>query len=342
MSDSLKVYAEAIEFARKNPTSVDVLRNYYLQLVTTIFYELTTQKNSPLMSAMCQTNIWNFEPENFQLTNTPATFKLHTSFDMYVIVYGLNVALAENLGSCKNVYDQRAAMIFRGLPLPESYGEILLNHLVMLDEELGKFSAAEKIVETPTPPQPPEEKIPATDDESDFKLLQTLAQSRHADDEKILDEIKKVQLVLQEELPQLQGALKKISDIRDGIDYATLSEPINQLIQLFDKLNETLQRHPLADTQKGYENLLKLCKSFSRLIERSLAMLGAELINETNIPVEPDKHDVANSVGFSESSTVTKILRVGLVYKGQILRKAEVEISEPATKIFGGKKVFGR
>lgn len=334
MTDSLKIYAEALAFARSNPTAVEILRNYYLQLVTTIFYELTTQKNSPLLTAMCQANIISFTPKNFRLQPAQGTFNVYTGFDMHVLVYGLNVALAENLGLCRNVYDQRAAGIFRGLPLPGSFTEILSSNLVALDEALERFSPAEKI-SMPAPTAPSAEKISAPADESDLKLLRTLAQARHADDEKILDEIKNLQLTLQEELPRLQGALKTISDIRDGLDFATLSEPINQLIQLFDKLDDTLQRHPLPDAQKGYDNLLRLCKNFSRLIERSLAMLGAEPINETNVPVNPDRHDVANTASLVDGATVSKILRVGFVCKGQVLRKAEVEVAVPARKFFG-------
>ncbi len=333
MTDSLKLYAEALAFARSNPTAVDILRNYYLQLVTTIFYELTTQKNSPLLTAMCQANIMNFAPKNFQLQPAQGTFSVYTGFDMHVLVYGLNVALAENLDLCKGIYDQRAAGIFRGLPLPGSYTEILFGNLVAFDEALARFSAAEKIAAL-APPTPPVEKNSAPDDESDLKLLRTLAQARHSDDEKILTEIKNLQLTLQEELPRLQGALKTISDIRDGLDFATLSEPINQLIQLFDKLDNTLRRHPFPDAKKGYDNLLRLCKNFSRMIERSLAMLGAEPINQTNVPVNPDRHDVANTASLVDGATVSKILRVGFVCKGQILRKAEVEVAAPARKFF--------
>ena len=334
MTDSLKLYMEALTFARSNPTAVDILRNYYLQLVTTIFYELMTHKNSPLLTAFCQANVMNFTPKNFLLQPAQGTFNLHTGFDMHVIVYGLNVALAENLGLSRNVYDQRVPMIFRGMPLPGNYTEILLGNLVALDEALIKFSTAEKI-SVPAPPTQPAEKISAPIDESDAKLLRTLAQARHADDKKILDEIEILQLTLQEELPRLQNALKKISDIRDGLDFATLAEPINQLIQLFDKLDDTLQRHPIPDAQKGYDNLLRLCKNFSRLIERSLAMLGVEFIDETNVPINPDRHDVANTSALVDGATVSKILRVGFVCKGQILRKAEVEVAAPVSEFFG-------
>ena len=98
-------------------------------------------------------------------------------------------------------------------------------------------------------------------------------------------------------------------EIRDAIDFKTLEEPINQLWHLFDKLNEILQRHPMPDAAKGYERLIKRCKNFSRYVEQSLAMLGAEVINETGVPFDPAKH--------------TKTLSFGLIYKGKVIRNED-------------------
>ena len=213
-------------------------------------------------------------------------------------------------------------------------------NLVALDESLGKFRyverLVEKIVEVPmqTPPEHDEEPLPS---------LKTLADNRRADDEKIIDEIKKLQRTLQDELPRLQGTLKTISEIRDGLDFKTLEEPINQLVQLFDMINETAQRHPQPDTQKGYDKLIKRCKSFSRYVEQSLAMLGAQLINETDLPLDTSRHKVTNTVRPSNLAKVAKVLSVGLIYKGRVLRKAEVEVVEPVTNQYTElKKSFGR
>lgn len=310
MTNSLELYKEILTFARNNPTAQAfyVLKNFYLQLVTMTFYELTAKKTSPLMSLFCQMNCADFAPKNFKIT-PQQPINLPTNFDMYMVVDGLNYAFSENLDSSLNIFEPYKKDIFRGLPLNGNYLEELINNLAKLDNYLGKFSSA---------------KIPAADDKN---FLQDLIQTRQVDDEKIIGEIKNVQRALQDELPRLQSTLKIISEIRDGLEFKTLEEPINQLIQLFDKVNETLQTHPKADTQKGYENLIKRCKTFARYIEQSLGMLGAKLINEINIPVDFAKHDVINIARPPDSAKVSKILRVGLIYKGQILRKAEVEVT---------------
>lgn len=336
--NSFELYRQILNFSQRNPAKVNELKNFYMQLLTTVFYELLTQKTSPLLSALCQANRINFEPKNFQLYQTQWTFEVPTAADLYFVVIGLNYAVSEDLKSCQKVYEDCAENIFRFRALTQKHFQILFSCLTALDNGLGKFFAVkvvekpvekivEKIIEVPAPKQ-----IPAEPDEQDKVFLQSLnslAADRYSADEKIINEIKNVQLSLQEELPRLQDSLKKISEIRDGLDFVTQEEPIRQLIQLFDKLTEILQRHPQADAQKGYENLIKRCRNFLRYIEQSLAMLGAEFINETEIPLDPDKHEVTNAARPSAQAKVSKILRVGLIYKGQVIRKAEIEIVEP-------------
>lgn len=332
MINSLDLYAEAITVVKNNPNVnvTPVLRNYYLQLTTMTFYELTTKKTSPLISTLCRVNNITLPTKNFSFVPAQVAFNLHTSFDLFAIVYGLNVALAENLDLCLTVFESNAERIFRGVPLTNEGFQSLQMNLIALDEGLGKFRHVERIVEKIV-------EVPVE------QSLKTFADSRRSDDEKIIDEIKKVQLALQDELPRLQGTLKTISEIRDGLDFKTLEEPINQLVQLFDMINETAQRHPQEDMHKGYDKLIKRCRSFARYVEQSLAMLGAQLINETDIPLDTSRHKVINAARPSDSAKVSKVLSVGLIYKGLILRKAEVEIVEPVMNQYAElRKSFGR
>ena len=343
MIDSLTTYREALAFAKNNPTAdaVPTLKNFYLQMMTMTFYELTTRKTSPLLSALCQVNQVNLPTKNFALMPSKASFNQRTGFDLLVIVCGLNIALSENLDSCMKFFDDNAKVIFRGNSLTAEGFQMLSKYLAALDESLGRFCAVqivEKRVEVPVEKivekrvEVPVEKNSSVL-EAEYKELllglDTLANNRRADDEKILTEIKKVQLSSQDELPRLQESLKKISEIRDGVEYKMLTEPIYQLLQLYDTMSETVGQHPQADIQRGYEKLVRRCKNFPSYVEQSLEMLGAKLINETDVPLDVSKHKVVNAVRPSKDAKVSKILSVGLIYKDQVWRKAEVEIVEP-------------
>lgn len=368
MIDSLELYKEALTFAKNTPmTSVvyfSSLRNYYLHIVTTIFYELATQKNSPLLSLLCNMSGVRLTPKNFSLQPSQLRFTVPTGSDLLLLVYGLNMALTENLGSCAQIFDESAKEIFRGFELDNKNFQLLYTCLQTLDDSVGNLCAAGKVVEkrvevpvekiverrVEVPVErivvkrievpvekiverrvevPVSDKVPTAQDEALTQSLAELSRKRLDDDARILDAIKNVQRALQEELPRLQGTLKTIADIRDGIDFKTTEEPINQLAQLYDKLTETLQRHPLSDTQKGYESLLRRCARFAGYLEQSLAMLGAQLIKEPNVPLDFGRHVAINTERPGEAALVSKILRAGLIYKGQVIRKAEVEVAEP-------------
>lgn len=266
----------------------------FVQLVTTIFYELVTQKNSPLLSALCHANGLKFTPKNFRLEPTQENFAVQTSVDFFLILQGLNVAAAENLESACKIFDDHAGYIFRGEALPTEYFQALHDGLSTLDNGLAKFTA------------------------DDSRELKALANERHASDEKILDEIKRLQLSLQDEL-------RIIAQIRDGLDFAAQRESIRQLIELSDKLNEILSRHPQPDAQKGYGELVRRCQSLSRYVRQSLAFLGAQFICETNVPVNLSLHETPPDSRPTDNAAVSKILREGFVYKGQVLRRAQVE-----------------
>ncbi len=338
--NSLKLYDEACEFIGKYPNATDWQKNFYMQILTTIFYELLTDKTSPLLSRFCADNgIRNLDVKNFKILYTPPSYdKLPSAADMYLTLYGLKILFTENLDACSKTYDRQNFQnnIFRGQSLGETYAQSVFNFFYEIDDGIKKFQQSEKIVEVPVEKiiEKPVEKIievPAapqivSDAESAdlLKALDEIAKNRKSDDEKIVDEIKNVQQTLQGEFSAIQQSLKQISEIRDDIDFRGMKEPIYQLIQLYHKLDDNLKRHPMADKDKGYAALIKRCESFLKYVAQSLKMLGVELINETGKTFDPDKNKVADDSPVSLDSTVTKIVKSGFVYKGQILEKAEV------------------
>lgn len=305
MIDSVELYKTALQWQnlnlRYNDIYKDQVKNSYLQTVTAIFYELVTQKNSPLLSEMCAANDIDFAAKNFKLEKINARLEKN-SVDMYCIVFGLNEIFSKNLDACANFYETVKKIIFTGKNLgPESFTQIIIL-LKNIDKLLKKFS-----------PQPPnEEKIL-------LQELNSIAKNRTADDEKIIAEIIKVQAAA-------QNSLKAISEIRDGLDFRTLQEPITQLIFLYHKLDDNLKRHPQTDAQKGYSALIKRCQKFLDYITQSLEMLGVELISASGGAFNPDLHKILDDEKISTNSTVTKIKKIGFIYKGKILEKATVEV----------------
>ena len=317
MFDSVDFYNAAFKWQQVNLSNNNNYSEYvktaYLQIITTVFYELTTKRKSPLLSEMCAVNGINFSGQNFQVEkiNVCRLSCVKNSFDMYCIFQGLNIAFSENLDACSIFFEKCKPNIFSCCTIDKNSFKKLIDCLTMIDMQLKKF----------LPQAPNEEKI----------LLQELnfiAKNRISDDEKIIAEIIKIQAAMQNEVLTIQNSLKQISEIRDGLDFRTLREPIYQLIQLYEKFDSNLKRHPMEDTEKGYRELIRRCNSFLRYIVQSLEMLGVELINTTGGIFDPDKHKVVDDENFSLDSTVTKINKIGFIYKGKILEKAEVEVAK--------------
>ena len=339
MSNSAALYLETCNRAKNSSAYFfwKDAKNFYLQIVTTIFFELTTAKNSPLISNFCASNGINFVGKNFKIDSSAEKFNFSTSYDMYCVIFGLHLAISENLETAAQFFEQCKEKIFRGNFLASEEFLKLADCLKMIDNQLEKLSATQEIIPPP--------KI-SDDEEKIFQnTLDDIAKNRKSDDEKIIDEIKKIQLSMQAEVETIQKSLKQISDLRDEIDFRGMDEPIRQLIQLYYKLSENLKRHPQADEKKGYDALIKRCNSFLKYITQSLAMLGVEMIDDTGKIFDPDKNKTSDDAENPLDATVTKILKAGFIYKGKVIEKAEVEISAPAktfstTNYFSGGKFF--
>lgn len=334
MVNSAALYSETCSQAKFQPAYFFLknAKNFYLQIVTTTFFELTTAKNSPLISKFCASNGINFVGKNFQIDSAAENFIFSTSYDMHGIIFGLHLAISENLDTSAQFFEQCKEKIFRGNFLTSEDFLKLTDYLQMIDNQLEKFSSATKIIS-------PQKNLDG-EEKNLQQVLNSIAQNRKSDDEKIIDEIKKIQLNMQAEVETIQKSLKQISALRDEIDFRGMDEPIRQMIQLYYKLSENLKRHPQIDEKKGYDALIKRCNSFLKYLTQSLAMLGVEIINDTGKIFDPDKNKISDDIENPLEATVTKILKAGFIYKGKVIEKAEVEVSAPVKTFSSTKNYF--
>ena len=336
------------------------LRDYYLQIETVVFYELISTQTSALLSKFCIENPLPFECKNLRIMTPDRLSNAPSSFDMYCVLEGLCMLFGGDLDACLNTFNENRVNMFQSKVLSIQQTEQLTFALQTLDDYVGKSfqnqsALNQSMLNQSTLNQSMQNRSAlnqsaqnqsvsgvADEDAAAFSLeLQNISQARHADDELIIDELKKIQLSMQDEVSTLRTSLKHIAEVRDGIDFALMREPITQLIELHRKLADNLKLHPQDDVQKGYNSLLRRCTGFLKYITQSLAMLGVELIDETGCMVDPDKHIVEDETRASLNATVEKIIRVGFIYKGKVLEKAVVEIAAPAMQNVG-RSAFGK
>ncbi len=340
MANSYTLYLEACSILKNFPDEY-WRKNFYLRIVTTMFYELLKDKTSPLISKICADNEINFQGINFTVAPFQKNYTAPKpiSCDAYMLTFGLSVAFNENLDACDKYYEEQAFknFIFQGKILPETYAQEIMNCLATIDNCLKNYQPIEKVIQVPIEKvvekiiETPVEKVidPAT--KTLLDELDDIAKNRVTDDAKITDEVKKLQLTLQDELALIQQSLKQISDIRDGLEYRNLKEPIYQLIQLHRKIFDSVKRHPMEDKEKGYATLIKRFNSVLTYVTQSLKMLGVELIESTGGVFDPVKNKVADDADNPLDCVVKKIIRPGFMYKGTVLEQAEVEVEKKST-----------
>lgn len=111
-----------------------------------------------------------------------------------------------------------------------------------------------------------------------------------------------------------------------------MCSPGRKEISIFYLIDETLRCHPDYNDPDSYENLIESCREFGEAVKQSLAMLGVTPICDTDIPYDPESCQVEPGERPKRSSRVVRILKPGFRYKGKVLEKAMVELSDKAEK----------
>ena len=354
MANSFNLYLETCSIVKTFPDEY-WRKNFYLRIVTTMFYELLKDKNSPLISRFCADNNINFQGKNFNVAPFQKKFipPKQISCDAFFLLFGLSVAFSENLDVCDKYYDEQSFkdFIFQGQIMSETHVQKIMNFLDTIDNCMKNYLPVEKekVIQVPVERvvekivEKPVEKVIDPETKTLLTELDTISKNRVADDEKIMDDVKQLQLTLQDEFERIKESLKQIADIRDDVEYRNLKEPIYQLIQLHKRVSDSVKRHPMEDKEKGYATLIKRFNSVLTYVTQSLKMLGVELIDETDGIFDPVKHKVDYDADNPIDCVVKKIIRPGFMYKGTVLEQAEVEVEKPVTNFTATRNnFFGR
>lgn len=312
----------------KNNNYVEEVCEKYLNIIQVMFYELIKERESCLLSWLCNVNNIYGKGENYIIKNR--THNNETRYDIYPLIIGLNTYITNGLDECYTIFfrckfDNK---IFLNLPFDyrQDYNNVA-KELQRLDwniksilyeaipnsniqirkpTELKNVKALERVFRIPEPG--------LTD------KLNAFAEKRKAHDLALSEQFEQLQVSLQNEL-------KQIREIREGIDYNITQEAISQFISLFSLLNDTLLYHSNSNSKESYTNLIESCEDLLANIIQSLAMLGVTIIDDVGKTFDPGKHKAVSGMQPNHLSTITKVVKIGFIYKNKVLEKAEVEIS---------------
>lgn len=301
----------------------------YMTIIQIMFYELITNKESSLLSCLCSVNKINVTTDNYTIKHN--NNHRWTGCDLYPLIVGLNTAITKNLDECYRIYSKEkyGEQIFQNKPFNRgwNYANMIAEELQKLDYNIGQIlSSATQNGDKQKEKTTELKKVEARDTISRIPnpevtdKLNKFAENRKANDLALSEQIEQLQLSLQNELQQIIA-------IREGIDYNITQEAISQFVFLFSLLNDTLQYHSGSNRKDGYSNLIESCEDLLENIMQSLTMLGVEMINDVGKPFDPGRHKAVSGMQPKRLSSVTKVVKIGFIYKNKVLEKAEVEIT---------------
>lgn len=90
---------------------------------------------------------------------------------------------------------------------------------------------------------------------------------------------------------------------------------IDNLARAFDSVPEDLKTN----------EWIKGVQSIEKNLLGELEKLGLEVINQSGVPVDPNKHEVVLQ-GVGPANQVVQILEKGYLYKGRVIRPAKVQV----------------
>jgi molecular chaperone GrpE (heat shock protein) len=316
---------EQLQDAKTSQGALLELKRHYVELISTMMFELITKKHCDLLSILCTLNDIRVDVDNYEIFSISSDFK--STYDILPILDGLNIAFESGLNQCVSSFLNAKGHIFQRKAFAEEFDYIsfLNNELRRLDGNLERVLSfcsynkvepklQEAILTIDTKTSMPDPKL--TD------KLNQLAEKRRANDTEFAEQIQNIQILLQSEL-------KQIMSIRDGIDYYNMQEPVLQLMTLFYLISDTLLYHSHEDdSKKSYHNLIESCEDFLEHIMQSLAMLGVTIINDVDKPFDPARHKTIRGVQPIRQAHISKVTKIGFSYKDKVLEKAEVELDQ--------------
>lgn len=128
---------------------------------------------------------------------------------------------------------------------------------------------------------------------------------------------------------ELTHVRSEYQDFRHQQSKMSKSQTEHETAEVIERI---LEVHDSLDLAKSAKNKLEFEKGLTQIIkqmDQALSSLGVEVLDPTNMPFDPELHEVLRKdrIATLPSETVVKVFTKGYVLKGKLLRPAKVAIS---------------
>lgn len=314
---------------------IDRIRSIYVQIIKYVTNELLIKKHSKLISHLC--SLCGVKAEGLNLTrfsigsDSIEQYQISWGWCLRAIVWGVKEILQDRFDNIEKIYSDNYGFYMFASSLP-NVNETLKNKFLKNEHFMAKeITDGLKDIDTCISnifgiPQVQKKAAPVVAIINGDKLADKLnerAEKQCSDDSDLSGKLAEIQISLQE-VQKLSGS---IMELRDSVEYNASRKAVDELFGLYEELEEIIV-HNMPENSNNCQSctLIEDCKELLSSIEYALSLFGVKTLGKTNEAFDVKIHEAVGDMKPSRSALVKSVIKVGFIYKNNVLRKSQVEL----------------
>lgn len=313
---------------------IGCIRSNYVQIIKSVANELLIKKRSKLISHLC--SLCGVKAEGLDLTrfsiDSDSIEQYQTSWFwcLRAIVWGVKEILQDRFDNIEKIYSDNCGFYMFASSLSiisKSLDAALKNEPLMANDITDGLKDIDTCISNIFGiPQVQKKAAPVVAIINGDKLADKLnerAEKQCSDDSDLSGKLAEIQISLQE-VQKLSGS---IMELRDSVEYNASRKAVDELFGLYEELEEVIA-HNIPENSNNCQSctLIEDCKELLSSIEYALSSFGVKTLGKTNEVFDVRIHEAVGDTKPSRSALVKSVIKVGFIYKNNVLRKSQVEL----------------
>lgn len=313
---------------------IDRIRSIYVQIIKYVANELLIKKHSKLISHLC--SLCGVKAEGLDLTrfsidsDSIEQYQISWAWCLRAIVWGVREILQDRFDNIEKIYSDNYGFYMFASSLPsisKSLDIALKNEPLMANDITDGLKGIDICISNIFGiPQVQKKAAPVVAIINGDKLADKLnerAEKQCRDDSDLSGKLAEIQISLQE-VQKLSGS---IMELRDSVEYNASRKAVDELFGLYEELEEVIV-HNIPENNNNCQSctLIEDCEELLSSIEYALSSFGVKTLGKTHEAFDARIHEAVGDTKPSRSALVKSVIKVGFIYKNNVIRKSQVEL----------------
>lgn len=315
--------------------AIDYVKRNYVQIIKYVANELIIKKRSKLLSHLC--SLCDVKAESLNLTmfsidsDSIGQQQISWAWCLHAIVLGVKEILQDRFDNIEKIYSDNYGFYMFASSSPNISksltNEALKNEYLVIKEITGGLKDIDISISNIFGIHQVQKKAaPVVAVINGDKLVDKLnerAEKQCRDDSDLSGKLAEIQISLQE-VQKLSGS---IMELRDSVEYNASRKAVDELFGLYEELEEMIA-HNRPENNDNCQSctLIEDCNELLASIEYALSSFGVKTLGKTKEAFDARIHEAVGDTKPSRSALVKSVIKVGFIYKNNVLRKSQVEL----------------